>query len=637
MRVRMSLQRICADQPCRRMKRQGQRQPMPFTLRLTPTLATVIGTFVFLTTASVLYVESTASRRIVAGLGSRLVDLGMDAYEQKFESKINVLRNQAGFIAAAFARGASPIALDEDVARLAFGGLAAAPEGTRITVARAAQGDALEVGQMPGGGMMLRRIPHTEDAALTTRLTEAEAADVPFWLPPDYDAQRQETLLSYVVPVRREGTYLGYTAVSIPSSGLSRIAQTLSDETLKVFLLYGEADILAHPDLDPLDATLSEENDLVDIEDAPDPLLARLASLKPVDPLRFDLNEAHAMFEGETEEHGRYYVVLERTATKFGELPVITGAIMPASVLEQPLEELYVSILIALAILAAALAGSAVMAYRIAQPIRRAAAGARAIARLDIAGLKPLPSSRIEELKDLASGFNAMTTALTAFVRYVPRSLVLKLLREGSGSAAPQERQVAVLFTDVVGFTSICEGMDARETADFVNHHLTLIGSVVERHGGTIDKYIGDSVMAFWGAPDHMDNPAAAAAAAALDIERALKADNAVRREQGLAPVRIRAGLHVGPLIVGDIGAPGRVNYTVIGDTVNIAARLERLGHTAEPGAEAIILASAEVAGALAAQQGSARPVVTPLGEQTVKGKTQPVTVVRLSLPGEET
>ena len=395
MRVRMSLQRICADQPCRRMKRQGQRQPMPFTLRLTPTLATVIGTFVFLTTASVLYVESTASRRIVAGLGSRLVDLGMDAYEQKFESKINVLRNQAGFIAAAFARGASPIALDEDVARLAFGGLAAAPEGTRITVARAAQGDALEVGQMPGGGMMLRRIPHTEDAALTTRLTEAEAADVPFWLPPDYDAQRQETLLSYVVPVRREGAYLGYTAVSIPSSGLSRIAQTLSDETLKVFLLYGEADILAHPDLDPLDATLSEENDLVDIEDAPDPLLARLASLKPVDPLRFDLNEAHAMFEGETEEHGRYYVVLERTATKFGELPVITGAIMPASVLEQPLEELYVSILIALAILAAALAGSAVMAYRIAQPIRRAAAGARAIARLDIAGLKPLPSSRI--------------------------------------------------------------------------------------------------------------------------------------------------------------------------------------------------------------------------------------------------
>ncbi|MFN4167529.1 MAG: adenylate/guanylate cyclase domain-containing protein [Pannonibacter phragmitetus] len=610
---------------------------MPFTLRLTPTLATVIGTFVFLTTASVLYVEGTASRRIVAGLGSRLVDLGMDAYEQKFESKINILRNQAGFIAAAFARGASPIALDEDVARLAFGGLAAAPDGTRITVARAAQGDALEIGQMAGGGMMLRRIPHTSAPELEIRLTQAEAAEAPFWLAPGYDPLRRETLLSYVVPVRRDGAFLGYTAVSIPSSGLSRIARSLSDDQLKVFLLHGERELLAHPDLDPLDATLSEENDLVDIEDAPDPLLARLASLTPVDPRRFDLGEAHAMFEGETEEHGRYYVVLERTAAKFGELPVITGAIMPASVLEQPLEELYISILIALSILAAALAGSAAMAYRIAQPIRRAAAGARAVARLDIAGLKPLPSSRIEELKDLASGFNAMTTALTAFARYVPRSLVLKLLREGSGSAAPQERQVAVLFTDVVGFTSICEGMDARATADFVNHHLTLIGSVVERHGGTIDKYIGDSVMAFWGAPDHMDNPAAAAAAAALDIERALKADNALRRQKGLEPVRIRAGLHVGPLIVGDIGAPGRVNYTVIGDTVNIAARLESLGHTAEPGAEAVILASADVASALAAQQSASRPVITPLGEQTVKGKSQPVTVVRLSLPGEET
>ncbi|MEH0073914.1 adenylate/guanylate cyclase domain-containing protein [Pannonibacter sp. Pt2] len=609
---------------------------MPFTLRLTPTLATVIGTFVFLTTASVLYVEGTASRRIVAGLGSRLVDLGMDAYEQRFSSKINILRNQAGFIAAAFARGASPITLDEDVARLAFGGLAAAPEGTRITVARAAQGDALEISQMTGGGMMLRRFPQDASTELAARLTQAEAAAGPFWLPPDYDVLRRETLLSYVAPVRREGVYLGYAAVSIPSSGLSQIARDLSDSQLEVFLLYGEKELLAHPDLNPKDATLSEKNDLVDIGKAPDPLLARLASLTPVDPRRFDLGEAHAMFEGETEEHGRYYVVLERTAAKFGELPVITGAIMPASVLEQPLEELYISILIALSILVAALAGSAAMAYRIAQPIRRAAAGARAIARLDIAGLKPLPSSRIEELKDLASGFNAMTTALAAFVRYVPRSLVLKLLREGSGSAAPQERQVAVLFTDVVGFTSICEGMDARATADFVNHHLTLIGSVVERHGGTIDKYIGDSVMAFWGAPDHMDNPASSAAAAALDIERALKADNALRREKGLEPVRIRAGLHVGPLIVGDIGAPGRVNYTVIGDTVNIAARLESLGHAVDPGAEAVILASADVASALAAQTGASRPVITPLGEQTVKGKSQPVTVVRLSLPDDQ-
>lgn len=636
MRVRMSLQRIRADQPRQRMKRQGLRLPMPFTLRLTPTLATVIGTFVFLTTASVLYVESTTSRRIVAGLGSKLVDLGMDAYEQRFTSKINVLRNQASFIAAAFARGASPIAMDEDVARLAFGGLAAAPDGTRITVARAAQSDALEISQMAGGDMLLRRIPAAAAPELEARLKQAEAAAGPFWLPPDYDAQRRETLLSYVAPVWQEGAYLGYTAVSIPSSGLSQIARELSGDQLEVFLLYGEKELLAHPDLSPLDATLSEKNDLVDLSKAPDPLLARLASLTPVNPLRFDLGEAYAMLEGETEEHGRYYVVLERTSTKFGALPVITGAIMPASVLEQPLEELYLSILIALSILMAALAGSAVMAYRIAQPIRRAAAGARAIARLEISGLKPLPSSRIEELKDLASGFNAMTTALTAFVRYVPRSLVFKLLREGSGSAAPQERQVAVLFTDVVGFTSICEGMDARATADFVNHHLTLIGSVVEQHGGTIDKYIGDSVMAFWGAPDHMENPAAAAAAAALDIERALKADNARRREQGLAPVHIRAGLHVGPLIVGDIGAPGRVNYTVIGDTVNIAARLESLGHSAEPGAEAVILASADVASALTAQTGASRPVITPLGEQTVKGKAQPVTVVKLSLPEDE-
>ena len=78
-------------------------------------------------------------------------------------------------------------------------------------------------------------------------------------------------------------------------------------------------------------------------------------------------------------------------------------------------------------------------------------------------------------------------------------ALVLQLLKEGRAHAPPEEREVAVLFTDIVGFTTASEGMSARETAEFVNHHLSLLGDEIRSRGGTIDKYIGDSVMAFFG------------------------------------------------------------------------------------------------------------------------------------------
>ncbi|WP_420336923.1 adenylate/guanylate cyclase domain-containing protein [Roseibium sp.] len=167
--------------------------------------------------------------------------------------------------------------------------------------------------------------------------------------------------------------------------------------------------------------------------------------------------------------------------------------------------------------------------------------------------------------------------------------------------------------------------MSASETAAFVNHHLSLLGAEITRLDGTIDKYVGDSVMAFWGAPDHLDNPADPAARAALAMAAAIRADNLERERRNEPPVRIRIGLHMGPLIVGDIGAPGRVNYTVIGDTVNAAARLENLGKEIDAEADVIILASGEIARGLGSEIRQ-----HPIGPQMVKGKSEPIDVVRL-------
>jgi class 3 adenylate cyclase len=138
----------------------------------------------------------------------------------------------------------------------------------------------------------------------------------------------------------------------------------------------------------------------------------------------------------------------------------------------------------------------------------------------------------------------------------------------------------------------------------------------VEAEHGTIDKYIGDSVMAFWGAPVSDPDHALHAARAALGIAETLAHDNRRRAKKGLAPVRIRIGLHTGLAIVGNVGAPGRVNYTLIGDTVNAAQRLEQLGKSFDDGtADCIILASAALAAHL--PQDIPRQAV---GDQTLRG-----------------
>ena len=181
------------------------------------------------------------------------------------------------------------------------------------------------------------------------------------------------------------------------------------------------------------------------------------------------------------------------------------------------------------------------------------------------------------------------------------------------------------MFTDIAGFTAMCEGMDAKEVADFLNHHLALLADKVEIEGGTIDKYIGDALMAFWGAPERIENTALGACRAALAMAKVISEDNKARAADGMKPVRLRVGIHTGPLVVGNIGAPSRINYTVVGDTVNTAQRLEALGKEVDPDAEVAILISSATKAQL-----SSEFVTIPANSFHVKGKTEKVDVYRL-------
>jgi len=193
----------------------------------------------------------------------------------------------------------------------------------------------------------------------------------------------------------------------------------------------------------------------------------------------------------------------------------------------------------------------------------------------------------------------------------------------------PVTGPVTVLFTDIVGFTTLTEHLPAEETADLLNRHFSLLGEAVEREGGIIDKYIGDSLMAFWAKPLAPDDAPVHSVTAARSIAEALATDNRARAARGEPPVRVRIGIHTGPALAGNIGAVGRVNYTVVGDTVNVAQRLQEFGREVSHGADCTILMSDAVAEALPAsfRRGS-------VGEILLRGREEPVAVWELGLGG---
>ncbi len=143
-------------------------------------------------------------------------------------------------------------------------------------------------------------------------------------------------------------------------------------------------------------------------------------------------------------------------------------------------------------------------------------------------------------------------------------------------------REISVLFGDIAGFTSLCESAAPEDVARFLNQFFSRAAEAVFRFGGTLDKFIGDAVMAFFGAPLPQEDHAERAVRAAIALLRSLDEWNRERALEGLDPVRVRVAVNSGPAVVGDIGSARRLDYTVLGNTVNVAARLEEF--VAKPG-----------------------------------------------------
>ncbi|MBO7136300.1 MAG: HAMP domain-containing protein, partial [Spirochaetaceae bacterium] len=191
-----------------------------------------------------------------------------------------------------------------------------------------------------------------------------------------------------------------------------------------------------------------------------------------------------------------------------------------------------------------------------------------------------------DEIGLLTSSFIQMSRGLAereklmvSFSKFTNKTIAQKAA-SGELALGGETRNATIFFSDIRSFTAMSEKMQPKEVVEFLNEYMTRMVECVNKTNGVVDKYIGDAIMAVWGAPESSGNPAQDAmnaVAAALMMRAALFNFNKSRREKGLAPVHIGCGINSGPVVAGQIGSNERMEYTVIGDAVNLASRTEAL------------------------------------------------------------
>jgi adenylate cyclase len=277
------------------------------------------------------------------------------------------------------------------------------------------------------------------------------------------------------------------------------------------------------------------------------------------------------------------------------------------------------------------LAAAALLATRIARslsrPLRALAAHTEVVARGNY-GIR-LSLDREDEIGQLATSFNRMSEGLAE--RDQVRDLLDKnlspeiaaQLMSGGGHLGGEEREVTILFVDLRNFTRLSQSMAPPDVLALLNRYFDRMSGIVEIYLGVVDKYMGDAVMALFGAPVAHPNHADSAMLAALEMKSGLARLNAELETEGRPKLAFGIGINTAKIIAGNIGSSRRLNYSVLGDGVNIAARLQDLTRMSQYQADILVSAAT-----LAAAKG--QYVVRPLGAAPVRGRDEPVEIFAL-------
>ena len=554
-------------------------------------VALAVGVSLFLGLSSA--TENT--RRLMAQRSEWLVD----DLEQRIGSQLQPVTRQARWAVEQIERG--NVKLDDSRALNQFilGALGAVPqvEGIAITdpgaLSRRWNGASVE--------------PLVEDWSgrpdVSAWLEAGASLTGPRWQAPFWTSTLDSTILLLDTPIRVGGEFAGLFSQAVTIADLSRHIASVGSETGVIpFILHGRDHVLAHPLLISWAPSVTgQDQPLATVEALGDPVLERFWSP--------DHRELY-LLEGLTEASASgvtvgddYYVFLYRDIDLYGPEPWTIGAYVNAgtsdvgewlaqivhSALSGSFEDtgaaegnefelVVATVLAGVGVLVLSVAVAAWLGARASRPIRALAAAARSIEARGLDRVAPLPASRVTELDDANRSFNRMVAGLReselvrqTLGRFVPTDVARTLLTEG-GELAPEQSEATVLFCDLEGFTALTETLGPAGIVELLNEYFEVMVEILERHRGVVTQFQGDAILATFNVPVPDPAHAANALRAAMEMQDATR-----RREFAGQRIGSRIGINTGRLVAGAVGAKGRLSYTVHGDAVNLAARLEAL------------------------------------------------------------
>ena len=552
--------------------------------QLIPLVLSALVVLAVLPVIAIGYAVSTDTTQRLLGERAELI---VDGLENQIRNQLDPVADQLAYARVSLLEGVIDPRDDRALHDFALGLLAGTPQVAGIGILR----DDLSMRRWQRATLEEFIEPLDRQPAARAALEAAKEGRVAYWAAPLVSPALKETILNHRVALEVDGELFGVLAAVVTSRALSHYVAEISQQFgATAFILLGRDRVIAYPNR-PLAEMRADMSDLPRLAEALDPVMARMWD----DPRPADQTDALKRTDGHwTSIDNIPYAYFYREISGYGPEPLTIGVAMPSSDTRRERWSSAVAAGLGLTLMAIA----AILAWHLGRRMTRPTAeinnALNAISKLefDRVSLPRLANSRVSEWRRMARSLTDTATALSAFQTYLPRALVRRIFNVSRGGVRSRERQVTLMFADLEGFTAYSRGRDAIEVAAHLNALFGLIGPIVEASGGVIDKYTGDGLLAFWGAPDPQPDHAARACRAAAEI--ALAVETRAREHDGPMP-RLRIGLHTGPVVAGNIGFPGRIDYTLVGDTVNTAERTEKALRGVAPQKPAVIAVTEDV------------------------------------------
>ena len=557
-------------------------------------LALTVGIVIFLGFGQA--AEST--RQLIADQAETLID----EIEQSLHAQLRPVRDQALWVADNIDDLTDLEALDEFM----VGTLAATPQVNGIAV--------ISANRVARRWHRISPEPIEEDWSnrpwIDDYLRQVGSGSTPAWRQPIFTRTVNASTLLHDIALRdADGNFIGVFAqiVSIEDFS-SSLAKNFADTGLTPFILYDRAYVLAHPAI----RSGTEARPLIRLEELGDLILERIwtpdeeaAYIQPA----LTSARASGLFWGE-----HYYLFIYRELGVYGPAPWTIGAHLNTSLMaDRPGQRIMHALAVGLAVLLIGVAASILVGRKVSKPVKAIAKAAGQIDAGQLNSIDRLGGSRIRELDDATDAFNDMVASLRerqlirdTLGRFVPEKVASSLLA-GGGKLEVQQAEATILFCDIEAFTQLTESLGPVKIVEVLNAYFSRMVEILELYDGVVTQFQGDAILATFNVPVANSEHAANAVRAACDMLNST-AGNEFAGER----LNIRIGINTGSVVAGAIGARGRLNYTVHGDAVNLAARLESLNK--EYGTR--ILISDETAAQLSGME------LDCIGETEVRGQT---------------